>query len=105
MRQVTYEEGKQLMLLSHLNLFFETSAKNGDNVDNAFNECAKLIFLNCMNEGSSPPSQLKYETGLDDENPQEDRISQAAAPHTKRKSFARGSKPPVLKPEGSKCCI
>jgi len=49
-RQVTYEEGEKFMKDNDLHFFFETSAANGNNVDKAFNEAAKLIFLRYIGE-------------------------------------------------------
>eukprot|EP01017_Pseudomicrothorax_dubius_P045512 TRINITY_DN7876_c0_g1_i1.p1 TRINITY_DN7876_c0_g1~~TRINITY_DN7876_c0_g1_i1.p1 ORF type:complete len:101 (-),score=30.90 TRINITY_DN7876_c0_g1_i1:172-474(-) len=48
-REVPREEAEEFMKKNSLNLFFETSAKNGSNVDLAFQEAGKLVFLNYMN--------------------------------------------------------
>eukprot|EP01017_Pseudomicrothorax_dubius_P041370 TRINITY_DN6610_c0_g3_i3.p1 TRINITY_DN6610_c0_g3~~TRINITY_DN6610_c0_g3_i3.p1 ORF type:complete len:187 (-),score=15.36 TRINITY_DN6610_c0_g3_i3:61-621(-) len=45
-RQVTHEEGMAFMKAHRMNLFFETSAKDGSCVQQAFWETGKLIFLN-----------------------------------------------------------
>lgn len=42
-RQVTYEEGVQYMKANNLDVFFETSAKNGENVSRVFEEAARRI--------------------------------------------------------------
>lgn len=44
-RQVSFEEGQAFMENNGISFFFETSAKNGDNIDKAFNEATKLAFL------------------------------------------------------------
>ena len=49
-REVTYEEGKRFMEDCALNYFFETSAANGQNIQNAFAEAIKLVYLQYMQD-------------------------------------------------------
>lgn len=44
-REVTYEEGKNFMQECNIDLFFETSASNGQNINLAFMESLKLVYL------------------------------------------------------------
>jgi len=46
MREVSYDEGLELMKQENLHFFFETSALDGTNIDLAFLESSKLAFLN-----------------------------------------------------------
>ena len=48
-RQVSFEEGKEMAKNNNM-IFFETSAKTGENVDKIFEESAKEIFKK-INEG------------------------------------------------------
>ena len=43
-REVTKEEGEKFKLEQCLDLFFETSAKNGNNAKNVFIEAAKMLY-------------------------------------------------------------
>ncbi|KRX00180.1 P-loop containing nucleoside triphosphate hydrolase [Pseudocohnilembus persalinus] len=43
-REVTYEEGQQYQQEHDIDLFFETSAKNNINIDQAFQEVSKLVY-------------------------------------------------------------
>ncbi|CAK80875.1 unnamed protein product (macronuclear) [Paramecium tetraurelia] len=47
-RQVSYDEGKSFIDEKGINLFFETSSKNNENVELVLT--AKLVFLNYINE-------------------------------------------------------
>jgi len=47
-RQVSWEEG-QLFAKKNDLIFFETSAKTGENVDNIYLASAKAVFQNIMN--------------------------------------------------------
>jgi len=49
-RQVTYEEGEQFMRENGVHFFFETSALDGSNIEKAFTEAAKLLFLNFLGD-------------------------------------------------------
>mmetsp|Transcript_75744 Transcript_75744/g.88102 ORF Transcript_75744/g.88102 Transcript_75744/m.88102 type:complete len:220 (+) Transcript_75744:28-687(+) len=49
-REVEYSEGERFMRENNMNFFFESSALNSQNIQIAFKEAAKLIFLNCMSK-------------------------------------------------------
>ncbi|CAD8176472.1 unnamed protein product [Paramecium pentaurelia] len=57
-REVSYEEGKYWMETNGINFFFETSSKTRENVEEAFTETAKLVFLNHINGGANNESKL-----------------------------------------------
>lgn len=49
-RQVSQEEARRFMEECSIDLFFETSAYNGQNIDKAFIEAVKLVYLHYMQE-------------------------------------------------------
>ena len=49
-RQVEFKEGENLIKDYDIELFMETSAKNGDNVEKLFCDAAKLIYEQYLEE-------------------------------------------------------
>jgi len=49
-RQVPYEEGKKFMEDCNLDFFFETSARNGQNIQKAFSEAIKMVYSHQQHE-------------------------------------------------------
>lgn len=62
-REVTFLEASRLALENGM-LFFETSAKNGDNVEESFIKCSKTIMTR-IEEGKFPLSDTNGSTMLD----------------------------------------
>jgi len=58
MREVTYNEGINYMKEKGMHFFFETSAAQGDNVELAFLEAAKLAYMSYIQEGDDRKSNL-----------------------------------------------
>ena len=50
-REVSFKEGEELMKKFNMAFFFETSAKEDENVDLAFEETAKLVILRRLGDG------------------------------------------------------
>lgn len=71
-RKVTHEEGVKFMKDNGLALFFETSAFSGENIEKAFQEAAKLIFINYVNsefvKGKKLNGDGKFEYGKERKN-------------------------------------
>lgn len=49
-RQVSYEDGKRFMEECAIDLFFETSAFSGDNIEKMFVEATRLVHLHYMQD-------------------------------------------------------
>ena len=60
-RQVTYEEGKNLADKNGI-LFFETSAKTGENLNEAFQTFVNQIILNKLKEENLLDDMLEYQS-------------------------------------------
>jgi len=57
-RAVTYEEGEKFARENKIDLFYETSAFRGDNIDKCFFEGTKMVFQTYMNEQMARKSNL-----------------------------------------------
>jgi len=57
-RAVTYEEGEKFAKDNNIDLFYETSAFRGDNIDKCFFEGTKMVFQTYINDQNSRKSNL-----------------------------------------------
>lgn len=58
-REVSYDEGLEYVQNENLDIFFETSAKTGQNIDKVFYEAAKEILERRKKIGNINPSFRK----------------------------------------------
>jgi GTPase SAR1 family protein len=59
-RQVKKVEGEKLKESYNLNLFMETSAKNGENIENLFINVSKVLFTNFFKYDNVKRISLNY---------------------------------------------
>lgn len=81
-RLVTYDDGKKLMNDKNMDLFFETSAKTGQNVEvvilsltQAFQECVKAIFLRMALDSTFAQSLKQFKKTPSSSRPQSNRLA------------------------------
>lgn len=62
-RVISYEEGERKMKEKQLNFFFETSAKDGSNIEKAFTEAGKQLFLQYLSTAVKQSDEPQTTTG------------------------------------------
>ena len=75
-REVQYDEGINFMKANHMNLFYETSSKTGDNVEKTFESTAKELLaksieLKTLKERVHQEKQYMLEANTNQPKPKE----------------------------------